>query len=223
MEKCTSSSDGGARTGWIGTGPEPRDARETSANRTPRVSIPGQGSHIRPLERAALHRRARPRPPRAPPPLARRVPFAAPHRGIAIRLRRTGAYPTHLVFEPLVLLERLAALVPHPREHLLTYHGVLAPASPWRGLVVPAAARENESETVEPACAVPLDSHDPLPDTEPSQSSPLCTNPSPRPRSTPPEQESTTPPRDRSRTRGSRDEGFRPPRAGCCRGWRWER
>ena len=34
---------------------------------------------------------------------------------------------THLVFEPLVFLERLAALVPHPREHLLTYHGVLAP------------------------------------------------------------------------------------------------
>ena len=30
---------------------------------------------------------------------------------------------THLVFEPLVFLERLAALVPHPREHLLTYHG----------------------------------------------------------------------------------------------------
>ncbi len=49
---------------------------------------------------------------------------------------------THIVFEPLVFLERLAALVPRPREHQLTYHGVLAPASSWRDLVVPVAAAE---------------------------------------------------------------------------------
>jgi len=32
---------------------------------------------------------------------------------------------------------RLAALVPRPRTHQLTYHGVLAPAAAWRDLVVP--------------------------------------------------------------------------------------
>ncbi len=36
---------------------------------------------------------------------------------------------THFVFEPLVFLERLAALVPPPRMHQLTYHGVLAPSA----------------------------------------------------------------------------------------------
>ena len=36
---------------------------------------------------------------------------------------------------------RLAALVPHTREHQLTYHGVLAPASTWRDTVVPRSTR----------------------------------------------------------------------------------
>ncbi len=36
------------------------------------------------------------------------------------------------VFDPLTFIGRLAALVPHPREHQITYHGVLAPASPLR-------------------------------------------------------------------------------------------
>jgi hypothetical protein len=33
----------------------------------------------------------------------------------------------HLVFEPLGLLEKLAALTPRPRINLVLYHGVLAP------------------------------------------------------------------------------------------------
>ena len=33
---------------------------------------------------------------------------------------------THLVFEPLELIEKLAALVPPPRLNLVRYHGVLA-------------------------------------------------------------------------------------------------
>ncbi len=41
------------------------------------------------------------------------------------------------VFDPLTFLERLVALVPHPREHQWTYFGVLAPASPLRDAVVP--------------------------------------------------------------------------------------
>ena len=40
-------------------------------------------------------------------------------------------------FEPLDFLARLAALVPRPRAHLLTYHGVLAPAATWRERIVP--------------------------------------------------------------------------------------
>jgi hypothetical protein len=47
---------------------------------------------------------------------------------------------TAVVFEPSVLLGRLAVLVPPPRAHLLTYHGVLAPASPLRAAIVPRGA-----------------------------------------------------------------------------------
>ncbi len=52
---------------------------------------------------------------------------------------------THLVFEPLELLERLAALVPPPRVHQLTYHGVLAPAASWRDAIVPRRARDRRA------------------------------------------------------------------------------
>jgi hypothetical protein len=45
---------------------------------------------------------------------------------------------THLVFEPLVFLERLAALVPPPRSHLVLYHGVLSSHAAWRSEVLPA-------------------------------------------------------------------------------------
>jgi len=59
---------------------------------------------------------------------------------------------THFVFEPLTFIERLAALIPHAREHQLTYHGVLAPASSWRDWVVPgggADAGEGRGATAE--------------------------------------------------------------------------
>ncbi|MBM3986143.1 MAG: hypothetical protein FJ296_10735, partial [Planctomycetes bacterium] len=39
---------------------------------------------------------------------------------------------TAVVLQPRALLSRLATLVPPPRAHLLTYHGVLAPASALR-------------------------------------------------------------------------------------------
>ncbi len=42
-----------------------------------------------------------------------------------------------LWFEPLVLIERLAALVPQPHRDLVTYHGAFAPAASHRERVVP--------------------------------------------------------------------------------------
>ena len=44
---------------------------------------------------------------------------------------------THVVFEGLELLEKLSALVPAPRTHLVRYSGILAPAAKWRALIVP--------------------------------------------------------------------------------------
>ena len=47
---------------------------------------------------------------------------------------------THLSFDPVEFLGRLAVLVPRPRINLLLYHGVLAPRAAWRAAVVPRAA-----------------------------------------------------------------------------------
>jgi hypothetical protein len=44
---------------------------------------------------------------------------------------------THLAFDPVEFLGRLAVLVPRPRINLLMYHGVLAPRAAWRSAVVP--------------------------------------------------------------------------------------
>ena len=37
----------------------------------------------------------------------------------------------------LTFIERLSALIPRPRAHQHTYHGVLPPAAPYRDLIVP--------------------------------------------------------------------------------------
>ena len=45
---------------------------------------------------------------------------------------------THVMFEPLGFIARLAALVPRPRVNLTRYHGVFAPNSRWRSRITPA-------------------------------------------------------------------------------------
>ena len=43
---------------------------------------------------------------------------------------------THLLFDPVELLERLAVITPRPWINLILYHGVLAPRAAWRADVV---------------------------------------------------------------------------------------
>jgi hypothetical protein len=50
---------------------------------------------------------------------------------------------THVVFEPLDFLAKLAALVPRPRVNLTRYHGVFAPNSAHRALVTRAGRGKN--------------------------------------------------------------------------------
>jgi len=45
---------------------------------------------------------------------------------------------THVIFEPLDFLARLAVLVPKPRVNLTRFHGVFAPNSKFRALITPA-------------------------------------------------------------------------------------
>lgn len=44
---------------------------------------------------------------------------------------------THIVLTPMEFMQRLAALVPRPRLHLIRFHGVLAPNAKLRSKVVP--------------------------------------------------------------------------------------
>jgi putative transposase/transposase-like zinc-binding protein len=56
---------------------------------------------------------------------------------VVLELKSAWADGTsHLVFDPLDLLARLAALVPRPRVNLILYHGVLAPNARSRAAVV---------------------------------------------------------------------------------------
>ena len=81
----------------------------------------------------------------ARPPIAMERLSKLPDGRMLYQLRhrwRNGA--THVIFEPLDLIGKLAALVPPPRFNLLRYHGVLAPASRFRSSVVPSATADDE-------------------------------------------------------------------------------
>ncbi len=72
------------------------------------------------------------------PPIATQRLALAPDGRVIYGLKRHWRHGTSAVsFDPLTFLDRLAALVPPPRAHQLTYHSVLAPASAWRDLLVP--------------------------------------------------------------------------------------
>ena len=56
---------------------------------------------------------------------------------------------THIIFEPLDFIAKLAALVPRPRVNLTRFHGVFAPNSKHRVQVTP-AGRGKGSKTKSP-------------------------------------------------------------------------
>jgi len=58
---------------------------------------------------------------------------------------------THLVMSPLEFMQRLAALVPRPRLHLIRFHGVLAPNAKLRAQVVPQVVPQEPEPPVQAA------------------------------------------------------------------------
>jgi hypothetical protein len=54
---------------------------------------------------------------------------------------------THLLFEPVELLERLAALTPRPRINLVLYYGVLGARSAWRSRLTGQNARSGQTDS----------------------------------------------------------------------------
>jgi Putative transposase len=77
------------------------------------------------------------------------VVFALPHP------RADGA--THLLLDPLELIEKLTLLIPPPRFHTLRFHGVLAPHAVWRSAVIPGRP-EAEAEGFPAAVGSPRES-----------------------------------------------------------------
>jgi hypothetical protein len=74
----------------------------------------------------------------ARPPVAEERLSLLPDGRVHYKLkRRWRDGSTSVVLDPCTLIERLCALVPRPRQMLMTYHGVLAPAAGYRHRVVP--------------------------------------------------------------------------------------
>jgi len=60
--------------------------------------------------------------------------------------RRWRDGTTHVIFEPLELIEKLAALVPAPQLNLVRYFGVLGASAGWRPLVIPSEPAVDATE-----------------------------------------------------------------------------
>ncbi|HZU40573.1 MAG TPA: transposase [Solirubrobacteraceae bacterium] len=88
------------------------------------------------------------------PPIAQERLALRPDGSVLLTLKtpwRDGT--SHLCFEPLTLLERLAALTPRPRINLVLYHGILAPRATWRAAAV-AYGRADAAATPDGGAAV---------------------------------------------------------------------
>jgi hypothetical protein len=69
---------------------------------------------------------------------------------------------THLVMSPLEFMQRLAALVPRPRLHLIRFHGVLAPNAKLRAMVVPQEPEPPAPAAVPAQCEASCTHHRPV-------------------------------------------------------------
>ena len=60
---------------------------------------------------------------------------------------------THIVMSPLKFMQRLAALVPRPRLHLIRFHGVLAPHAKLRSQIIPSPSHNTTERSADDAHA----------------------------------------------------------------------
>jgi hypothetical protein len=121
----------------------------------------------------------------ARPPIATaRLSRLADGRLLYALKRRWRDGTTHVVFEPLELCERIVALIPPPRAHLVRYHGVLRPRRPRprQGDRRPSSRADSVRRARNPARSSPLAPF--RTGTRPSADSVASTPsaPSPRPR-----------------------------------------
>jgi hypothetical protein len=66
---------------------------------------------------------------------------------------------THVIFEPLDFMARLAALIPRPRANLTRFHGVFAPNSKHRALVTPSKRGKSAKRQIKGDERSPVEQH----------------------------------------------------------------
>jgi len=66
---------------------------------------------------------------------------------------------THVIFEPLDFIARLAALIHRPRANLTRFHGVFAPNSKHRALVTPSRRGKNTHRQINSNVRSPVERH----------------------------------------------------------------
>ena len=110
--------------------------------------------------RCGAHQRKRTRTavPLHHPPRDRQRTAQAYWRGrcrAATQKRLARRHHAHFVMSPLEFMQRLAALVPRPRLHLIRFHGVLAPHAGLRAAIVPGPAQNTSEPADEHAHGAP--------------------------------------------------------------------
>jgi Putative transposase len=113
------------------------------------------------------------------PPLAEERLELLDNGLVRIRLKRQFSDGTIAIeMDPLSLLCRLAAAVPPPRRHLVTYAGVLSAAHRWRKRVVPPPPPAEEHKSVGAHAHAPASDDDARPATHRStyRPWPSCSN-----------------------------------------------
>ena len=137
--------DRGARLRHLGASPESIEAlvpdgchaRANGFDRHAGLVVPaGQRERLEHVCRYALR----------PPMPGDRVRVAGDGQVVLQLRHRWIAGTTHVVFDPVEFLGRLAVLVPRPRINLILYHGVLAPRAAWWSAVVRRRTSEDGRE-----------------------------------------------------------------------------
>jgi hypothetical protein len=108
---------------------------------------------VPPRDRARLERLCR--YALRPPIAADRLHLSADGQVVLDLRHRWADGTTQLLFEPVELLERLAALTPRPRINLLLYYGVLGARSAWRSRL---RARKPDGQTTGGQCTTDVES-----------------------------------------------------------------
>jgi hypothetical protein len=70
-----------------------------------------------------------------------------------------GYGTTHVIFDPLDFIARLAALIPRPRANLTRFHGVFAPNSKHRALVTPSKRGKSAKRQINGDERSPVEQH----------------------------------------------------------------